>query len=640
MKKRFISILIAFLLVFSFAFTVACRDDDSESTIQPFADTGIVLADNGATDYKVVIPENASEWEKFAADEMVLFFRKSTGVTLQIIKDTGLTFNENDYYLSIGNTKILEGSGVTVSYSELGRDGYKVVRKGNTVILAGGGGYGNIYAVYGFLNKQVDFKAYAANELYVKQVKKLTLLNYEWTDVPDFETRAGGYYVTQYDKKFATRSRTLAGYNTRLYQTNGIWGSWAHTHFTYISKDTYMEDHPEWFGANATQLCLSNMEMREELIKNLKAKILSNVDSELWMIGQEDKSTFCTCENCMPIIDEVGKSGLMMQFINYVADAIAKWQETACPEREITILTFAYQQTEAPPVAQTSDGGYAPINESVIAHDNVCVMLAPIQADYLAPYNDPIVNSSTKFMFDGWATCSKKLVVWSYCNNFSQRLEYFDNISAIATNYKFFKDLGITYLYDESSGSAKQGFAFQQMMAFVHSELMWDCEQNVNDLINDFMIHYYKEAYEPMLAYWNLISNFVTQRKLELGAQNKTYYGTAIWNDRPGEQATLLSSEFWSKQVLEQMILYLDQACDIIEDNYFDEDDKETMLDRVKIESLTPRMYLIHLFSDVINADEYLEMVDAFEQDAMRMGITSVFQTLKEQVAGWRARVA
>lgn len=645
MKRKISHKLISFVLIVLFLFASGCKETSEtppNHEQQPIATTDIYLANNNASDYMVVIPELATEWEEFAANEFVLFFKQATGIQLPIVSDSGRSFSENESLISIGNTTIFQGSGVTAPYNELGRDGYKIVRKGKTVVLIGGGGYGNIYAVYGFLRHEVDFRAYAPDELYVKKVKELKLLDFNLTDVPDFANRGGGYYVTYYDRIFSTRSRTFAGYDTRLFQESGIWGSWAHNHLNYLPFSEYGKEHPDWYGANNTQLCLSNMEMRAEMKKKVKEKILKTPDSELYMLGQMDISTFCNCENCAKITAKYQNSGLMMQFINDIAKDIAEWQAETCPERDITICTFAYQQTQAPPVVQNSDGSYSPIDETVVALDNVCVEIAPISADYLAPINDIVRNADSKRMLEGWSVCADKLMIWSYCNNFSQTLEYFDNISTIATNYKAFRDIGATFLYDESSGSAKQAFAFQTMMAYIHSELMWDCELNVDDLVDDFMRHYYKEAYAPMRAYYDIITNFVSQRKLEFGKRDNTYYGTAIFNDRESEQKTLLSSEFWSKQILMQMLGCFESAYDIVEKSYTGEL-KERMMLRLTTESLTPRMYLLNLFFDEIDGQEYLNLVDEFEKDAMQVGVPYVFlanESLANDMNVWRNKVS
>ena len=63
----------------------------------------------------------------------------------KIVSDNGLTFNPQDKYISVGNTEILATSGVAVEQDKLTSDGYRIVTKGNTVIIAGPSDYGTLY---------------------------------------------------------------------------------------------------------------------------------------------------------------------------------------------------------------------------------------------------------------------------------------------------------------------------------------------------------------------------------------------------------------------------------------------------------------------------------------------------------------
>lgn len=635
--KKILTIFLAVIMALSFG---GCsKNNGNDTTVdKPIEKTEHYLVKGASTDYKVVIPEDATEWEEFAAEELVYFFEASTGLKLSVISDKGITFNENDSYLSIGRTSIYEQSGVSATYDELKRDGYKVIRKGKTVIMVGGGDYGHIYAVYGFLRKNFGYRAYAPDELCIEKFTELNLLDFNLTDIPDFENRTGGYYVTTNDRVFATRLRTFAGYGTRLFQQNNIWGSWAHTYFGYLNPDVYYAEHPDWYDAGKQQLCLSNMEMRDAMTEKIKEKILEYTDAELFMLGQSDNNAFCTCANCKAITDVIGPSGLMMQFTNDIAERIENWQKEACPNRRIEIGTFAYLKTQAAPVVE-ENGQFKPINDSVVARENVFVLLAPISADWCSPIYDEEHNVNSLNMFKGWSVCSERLSVWAYCNNFGMSLEYFDNIGTTAANYKFYRDYGATYMYNESSLNGKQAFAFQTMMAYVHSELMWNCEQNVDELISDFIKHYYKEAAEPMQKYFDLIRTFVTTRKIEMGKEDGKYYGTGIW--AASDTNTLLNKDFWRKNVLDQMLEYFDEAYELIDEAGYKGDEREKMRLRLMTESLTPRMYMLECYATEINDAEYLKMITDFENDAAEVGVSSVFsgQSMAETMNNWRNNV-
>ena len=98
-------------------------------------DTNVVLAENGETEYVIVVPENTPWQVSQARQELNLFFGQSTGVQMPVVSDTGLTFDTTKKYVSIGNTTVYQGSGMNLTYDEYEEDGFAIKTFGNTVIV-------------------------------------------------------------------------------------------------------------------------------------------------------------------------------------------------------------------------------------------------------------------------------------------------------------------------------------------------------------------------------------------------------------------------------------------------------------------------------------------------------------------------
>ncbi len=139
------------VLMFSLTMLFACTDNNGnkptyeEDPGKTLTETNILLANNGTTDYKIVLPENPQKKELVARNELVEFLGKATGATFAVVSDNGLTFNPQDKYIAVVNTEILATSGVAVEQDKLTSDGYRIVTKGNTVIIAGPSDYGTLY---------------------------------------------------------------------------------------------------------------------------------------------------------------------------------------------------------------------------------------------------------------------------------------------------------------------------------------------------------------------------------------------------------------------------------------------------------------------------------------------------------------
>lgn len=670
MKKLVVLLLILVMTFSASSFLFGCNPPEAP-TDEPVINenTEVLVYDGKKSDYKIVIPANADEYENFAKDELVTFFEQGTGVKLEVITDEGLTHNADNKYFSLGRTSLLSSANITISDTELGRDGYKLVSKDNTLYICGGGSYGTVYGVYKYLETALGWLPLAPDEIIVNTVPRLYLPDCDFKDVPDLEHRTGGHYVTaQNERLFAMRSRTYAGHGYGMFHSD-IWGIWAHTHFSLMPLGTYSTLHPEWYSADKTQLCLSNTEMRAEMVESIKKRIIKNPDAELFMVGQEDTATFCNCEACTKNMEAIGdisgdvngaRSALMMDFINDIATKIDEWAKEAYPGRKILIGTFAYQRTEAPPAKKNEQGEYElyqipnMLYDSVRdsegnlktrtvtyntpkAKDNVFVLIAPIYADWASPINDPVHNASTKIILEGWHAASDKVAVWAYCNNFNMYLEYFDNINSWATNYQVYEDLGVFYVYDESGQSGKANMMFQTMMNYIKSQIMWENTQNVDDLITKFMKGYYKEAYEPMRKLFDLMRTYFTTRKQEMFEADGSYVGTGIWLGDANKAE--LKKDFWRLGVLEQLIAYCDEAHALIDNATYDDAGRETMHLRITQESLTPRLYMLQLFAADIEKTKYLNMVDEFEADMANLGIATVIKgkTVAQTTAQWRS---
>ena len=125
MKKIFKKTLV-FTLAACMLFATACGDDgDSSSSgnqtgaTDSIKDTNIVLAQNGQSDYTVVVPTQATPAEEYATDLLVEQFSIATGVTLTVHEDNGQALDENKKVISVGRTSVLQDSGLTVSESDL-----------------------------------------------------------------------------------------------------------------------------------------------------------------------------------------------------------------------------------------------------------------------------------------------------------------------------------------------------------------------------------------------------------------------------------------------------------------------------------------------------------------------------------------
>ena len=191
-------------------------------------------------------------------------------------------------------------------------------------------------------------------------------------------------------------------------------------------------------------------------------------------------------------------------FVNKVAEAIEEWLKEYDPNRQMMIGTFAYLKTLTPPVTYDDTAKeWKPNHPDVVARDNVIVLIAPLHANFSYSFMTP-ENIEYQNALLGWQVIIKQFAIWTYSANFYSYFTNFLNFSTQAQQYRELYELNTLSIVDQGPWDTGSPI-FEKMRTYVMSQLMWDTSQNVDDLIDDFMRHYYKEAYPAMRKYFDRI---------------------------------------------------------------------------------------------------------------------------------------
>ena len=220
MKKK-IGLLLACLFAFS-AFVGCDKKSSGDSTSSDvnastecydamkgvdFSSQKKYVVQNGVSQYQIVIPNEYTAAERYAAEELTSFIEQAYNVKLQTIVDVNATPSENAKYISIGDTSILDWCNFGVDYSKLNVEGFFIKTKGDMIVMDGANQHGTLYAVYDFLEKFVGIRFLSPDCTYIPETNELYVHTLNIEESPYFEFRdvmgAGGYN----DTSFATRKR-------------------------------------------------------------------------------------------------------------------------------------------------------------------------------------------------------------------------------------------------------------------------------------------------------------------------------------------------------------------------------------------------------------------------------------------------
>jgi hypothetical protein len=535
----------------AFALLVGC----GTGAASVFADD-LVLAENGRSDYAIVLPDAPTPVQKTAANELRSYFAQATGAELPILAEKDA--DDAAKIIAIGpgplSQKLL---GDAVDESKLAYDGIVMKRVGDSIVLTGHAQRGALYAVYEFLETRLGVRWWTSSETTVPKSAVVKVDELDYAYAPKLEYRDSYYRGVHSDGIFAARLK-CNGHGAPAPDEFGAFHRFqyfVHSAYELIPPTKYFREHPEWFpeidgvrkvGHPAwawpspetkallaelkpeqihdpgTQLCFTNDEMLAEMTKNALEALRKNPKASFLSISQNDWHGNCQCEKCRKIDEEnESPAGSLLYGVNKVAEAIEK------EFPNVYVETLAYQYTRKPP-------------KVIRPRDNVVVRLCSIECSFSQPLAS---EQNKKFRDDveGWSKIADKLFVWDYVTNFALYLLPFPNYRVLDPNIDFYVDHNVVGLFEQGDYQAETG-DFVQLRAWVIAKLLWNPSLDPKALVDEFVAGYYAPELVPIYGrYFDVLSDAVEKSEVYLTIYRQL---TDDWLDPESlNEATRLQNE-------------------------------------------------------------------------------------------------
>ena len=637
--KKITALILCFSLLFSVAF--GCKKDENPTPTPTTQDettkfTDIVMAENGATDYKIVVPASASECVLYAANELNKYFEQSTGAEMEIVSDSGLTPDENAKYVSLGDTSLAES--LTVTKAEVNLDGYKIVRRGKTMLIKAYEDRGVMYGVYEFLHRGFGYECYAIDEIALDTKPTAYLPDLDFTDAPSFEGRfLDGPLDYNQELQAKLRMKNLGLSSRYGGSANDEWMGMHCESFLHIVdyadyEAYYAENHPEiakdkyryeWFS-NTTgkrlQWCLTNSVLLDVATENLKKIIADHPEGIYVNISEEDMGGMCNCDrtsesffglSCKDSRSKYGVSGTLIRFVNELIKRIEPWREQNYPDRDLKYVTFAYHGSiNAPVKADKENGKWVPIDETVVPHEKLYIRYAPIQRCYYHNLLDKTCSTNKRYgeNYEKWKDITDRLMTWEYRTNYSAYYRFFDNFGTMQDeSIQYYEDGVINMMLQYTTGSSLASMS--DLNVYLNSKILWNVYADQEKLIDDFMNAYYKTGAPYVKEYLDVMRSHLAA----VNAESEGEFHMGMYdNDTPSYG----TAQTWSKAVLEKALDLLEKASATY-DGIEDAEQRERLKNRVLRESVCVRYIILGNYESYYNiyAPEYEKAIDRWEAD-------------------------
>ena len=418
------------------------------------------LAIDGQKGYKIVYSDDADSLDKRAALQLQHYLKEMSKARLPLVEESKY---KDDKAIYIGSTDY--ANNLNIDFEGLREDGYAFKKHNNNFDIAGGTEKGALYGVYDLL-EHIGFRKYTPGSTHIPARDSISFPANDTVVVPEIRFREV-LYTHAYKQDYFDWHKLDAHSKT--------WGFWVHTFNRLVPPEKYGDTHPEYYSLvngkrrPGTQLCLSNPEVFEVLVKNLRESIDENPGYQYWSVSQNDNANHCQCEQCQKLNEKYGgvPSGSILHFVNKVAREF--------PDKTISTLAYWYSR-EAP--------------ENIKPESNVNIMLCNIESERHLPITqtDPAFAKDIK----EWGKLTDNILVWDYIIQFRNLISPFPNLHTLKPNIQFFTRNHVTSLFEQ--GNREVGGEMAELRAYLVAKLMWNPEADDEAIIDEFVHGYYGAA--------------------------------------------------------------------------------------------------------------------------------------------------
>jgi hypothetical protein len=441
------------------------------------------------------VARDAEASEKMAARELGRYLQLLSGAPLRV------EFQEN------GHTRACEGDicvGRTPeSLLAFGLSDWKELRPDEVLYyvddqgvlwIAGEGHRGALYAVYEFLEREYGARFFAPDCEYLSKTDGMLTLPPKGTChryASPFLSRVAFYQgLIECPPEFLPKTRSNFLGNFR--EVPEEWGGadsiigFVHTMYQLVPESNFAQ-HPEWFALQngerlagpRGQLCLTNPQMRQELIRNvLKELRKDGGKSHFISVSQNDNHRFCQCKECTAFVNAHGnQTDLLLDCVNQVADAVAKEFPA------VYVETLAYLYTRQP-------------SKTILPRSNVAIRYCTIEAKSLQPLESPMNAALSRELLE-WTKVTQNILVWNYVTDFAKYYLPHPNLHRIAEDTQFFQRCHVIHLFQQGAYNGPGATAdLADLRIYLIARLLWNPQEDPKALVDEFLKHYYGPA-EP-----------------------------------------------------------------------------------------------------------------------------------------------
>lgn len=464
----------------------------------------IVLAENGQSQYKIVVADNASPSTKHGAEELQKFLAEMTGATLPIISDQQPASPKE---IILGDNAHLQKLGIPIDFPALGKEGFVIRSIGDSLVIAGGQLRGNLYGVYGFLEDHLGCRWFAPGVSRIPKFARLVIGPINDRQVPVLEYR-DLFLHECLDADWCARNRLIFTDAPLAEKHGGKMtygkGFFCHTFQSLVPSAKYFKEHPEYFALfkgdrQEGALCCTNPDVMRICTEAVRAAMRAQPQATIFSVSQNDCAAYCECPACQALATQEGSQvAPALQLVNHVAAAVEK----EFPNKIVD--TIAYTWSQHPP-------------RTMRPRPNVVIRLCSGACCFSHPMATCDSPDSQLFRADlnGWAKVAARIWIWDYSAAFSHTLLPFPNQRVRGPNVRFYVANNVKGILDLDIWNSPNS-ELCELGGYSRAKFLWNPNYDANRAMSEFLDGYYGKAAGAVRAYIDLLHDHAERKNIHV----------------------------------------------------------------------------------------------------------------------------
>ena len=451
----------------------------------------------------IAVAAGASPLEKAAARELQAYLAR-LGAAVVPVTETAAPPPDARGVILVGRGAAVQAPGALVNDAELdslGPDGFIVRSKDAMVLAAGKNERGTTYAVYRLL-EQLGCRFYAREMETVPATTALVIpgdLAIKDSAALEWRAMSGTIAPMKCTLSPGEWEASVAGVEVPKMMAWPKGGFWHHTMGFLLPAKPLADTHPDYLAQiggqrkvvepAVQQYCLSNPQLLQAMTDAVMAWIASDPDKLYYPVHYGDVAGFCECAACKALYASQGSiTDTVIWFDNQIAKAVA----AKYPGKFVTIL--AYHSTRVAP-------------KTVRPEPNLLIIFCAIVECQARPWTHPVnLKRNVCRDLEDWARLhplgAQGIMSFDYPTTYHYAGFAYPALYAYAENLRYYHKVGLRGAYVCGLGSWKH---LEHAYSYVMPRLLWNPEQDLGPLLDDFCQAWYGPAAKPMREYIEML---------------------------------------------------------------------------------------------------------------------------------------